>query len=84
MAGGTSPGHAAEVPHTAVHDKELVAMGTYPHRAGPQHDEPTDRHEPDAEPVVPRPHPQGGNRGTLPAVLVMLVALAIIAVVVLL
>lgn len=58
-------------------------MGTYPHRAGPEHDEPTDRH-PDAEPVVPRPLPQSGNRGARAAVVVMLVALAIIALVVLL
>jgi hypothetical protein len=58
-------------------------MGTYPH-AGPQHDEPADRHEPDAEPVVPRPLPQGGNRRAKAAVVVMLVALAIIALVVLL
>jgi len=59
-------------------------MGTYPHRAGPEHDEPADRHGPDAEPVVPRPLPQSGNRGARAAVVVMLAALAIIALVVLL
>jgi hypothetical protein len=59
-------------------------MGTYPHRAGPQQDDPAGRPEPDAEPVVPAPLPQGGKRGSLTALVVMLVALAIIILVVLL
>ena len=59
-------------------------MGIYPHRAGPQQDEPAGRPARDAEPAVPRPLPQGGNRGSRAALVVMLVALAIIVLVVLL
>ena len=58
-------------------------MGTYPHQTGPR-DEPGDRLERDAEPVVPRPLPQRGNPGSRAALAVMLVALVIIVLVVLL
>jgi hypothetical protein len=68
----------------AVPQKELDAMGTYPHRTDPSQEQSADHATNDAEPVIPPPLPQDGRRRSRAAIAVMLVALAIIVLVVLL
>jgi len=65
------------------HEKELIAMGTAPHRVDSQHEGPSAGPQPDGEPHIPQPLPQADGRGRI-AVIVMLAALAIIVLVVLL
>jgi hypothetical protein len=63
--------------------KELICMGTAPHRADSQHERPPGLAS-DAEPRIPQPMPQASTRRTRLAVAVMFAALAIIVLVVLL
>jgi hypothetical protein len=65
------------------HEKELIAMGTAPHRVDSQHEGPSAGPEADGEPRIPQPLPQADRRGRM-AVIVMLAVLAIIVLVVLL
>ena len=65
------------------HEKELIAMGTAPHRVDSQHEGPSAGPEPDGEPRIPQPLPQADRRGRT-AVIVMLAAVAIVVLIVLL
>jgi hypothetical protein len=64
------------------HEKELIAMGTAPHRVDSQHEGPSGSAS-DGEPRIPQPLPRADRRGRM-AVIVMLAAVAIIVLVVLL
>ena len=66
------------------HEKELIAMGTAPHRVDSQHEGPSAGPERDGEQRIPQPLPHADRRGSRMAAIVMLAAIAIIVLVVLL
>ena len=84
MVIGAAARDADGVPRKALHEKELVAMGTYPHDADPSQERSTRSSAPDPEPHIPRPLPKDERRTGRVAIAVLLAAIAIIALIVLL